>query len=129
MNSTSTALYAILYNMIQDESSNTPHIGQTLDYYPDENTRVPALCIQVHPADSINRPFASLQIFWPNGELSHEPKVPPAIPSVTEEPELKGRWGFSHEFNISSDPSKLQEEELGTETNRHVGLVGPQPLY
>ncbi len=111
------------------EPSITPYVGQMLDYYPEDDARVAALCVQVHHFDGISRPLLDLQIFWADGSLDFKAKVPPAMSADIEAPNLKEHWGFQHEFAILQDGEQLPEEEMGTQTNRHVGQISPDYLY
>ena len=124
----SSPRFAILQNpdiltpMIEP-NSNTPYVGQQLDYYPADNQRHAAICTEVHPCDGTERPKVNIIVFTPDGNTEAYLEVSPAQPSIDSFPEIKERWGFQHEFAILQNPEMLVEEEKGSNTNRHIGTI------
>lgn len=103
--------------------STLPHVGQIVDYYPSNVERNAALVIEVHPVEEGLRPLIDLQVFQPNGDICHIANTPPVdVQSesyAAGDTELKGCWGFSHEFGLDTEADDL----FGSQSNEHVGLV------
>lgn len=101
-----------------------PHIGQTIDFYPTPSERNAAFIVQVFETDDESRPAVALLQLAPNGDLIFHEKIQPADPELNgdEECPLEGRWGFHHEFYLQQADDHEETSELGSQTNKFVGI-------
>ena len=104
--------------------NTNPFVGQWVDFYPDNHTRLAALVVEVHlPSDSPTfRPNVNLIAFKPDGLSDVWLEVEPVEAQPDEDyPELSEKWGFQHEFMLQQDEG--HHDYMGTNTNEHVGEV------
>lgn len=100
-----------------------PYIGLTVDYYPKDNKRLAAIVIETTPNPSpALRHICTLFVLDPDEQPYIQTEVDPVDHNEpTEDFELKGRWGFAHEYAINDE-----DDNLGTLTNEFVGQI-PNP--
>lgn len=118
---------------MSQEYPNQPYIGQLLDYYPDNRTRLCAICTEVLPIDDLNnRPNINIAIFNADATIDQGEDIEPInAEEASENPnetDLEGKWAFQHEFllhtkeGLEEDGQNLEQENPpGTKTNLHVG--------
>lgn len=115
---------------MNSEYPNLPFVGQIVDYYPNNTTRLSAQVAQVHASNDIStRPSLNLLILNPDGTQDQGEDIEPVNEhqaSVSpDEVDLEGKWGFAHEFFLHIDTSTGDENSVpkGTECNLHVGMI------
>jgi hypothetical protein len=117
---------------MSQEYPNQPYVGMLLNYYPDNQTRLCAICTEVHSIDDLNyRPSVNLAIFNPDATIDQGEDIEPVnAEDASDNPNdttLEGKWSFPHEFllHITEEDQNTQgtENPIGTKTNLHVGEV------
>lgn len=103
----------------------TPRVGQTIDYYPLPSERNAAIVLQVFESDEVQRPDIAILQLQPNGDLIFHERIKPADPELNgdEDNPLEGMWGFHHEFFLQQTDDHEETTELGTQTNKFVGIA------
>lgn len=106
-------------------TNSIPYVGQLVDYFPTNNFRGVAVVLEVHPCDEVCRPRVDLS-FFKGDKLQYCKEVEPVAPDpeqLEDEIDLEGRWAFQQEFNINTPVDVDDSNLLGTQSNRHVGIL------
>ncbi len=111
---------------MSQETFNQPYVGLIVDYYSSNNKRLAAIITEINSSSLSFRPTVTLVVFDPK---EPQPETYQDVEPVTDdnddtEPDLTGKWGFAHEYNLIQNESTI--EYKGTETNEFVGTI-PNP--
>lgn len=109
---------------------NLPYVGQIVDYYPNNHTRLAAIVTEVEASSDIySRPKVNLTVFNPESASDLFVDVEPVDEQKArvdpQDVELADRWGFQHEFFLAINEAEQDVNTVpkGTACNLHVGML------